>query len=88
MLQSCQAVFENGVFRPLQPLDLKEHELVSLAIVSASTNGSAPPTAEQQQGQRQQEVLLRFVSKMEAIPDESAADGFSNRDHDRVIYGP
>ncbi len=87
MSPSFQAVYENGVLRPLQPLDLKEHELVSLTVVSATTNGSAP-TAEHEEIQRQRDLLLRFVSKMEAIPDEIAPDGFTNRDHDRVIYGP
>jgi predicted DNA-binding antitoxin AbrB/MazE fold protein len=87
MVQSFQAVYENGVLRPLHPLDLKEHELVSLAVVAACDNGSTLPTAEQQQAQRQRDSLLRFIAKMEAIPDKSAADGFTNRDHDRLIYG-
>jgi hypothetical protein len=30
---------------------------------------------------------MKFIEDMEAIPDESPNDGFSNRDHDRVIYG-
>jgi len=30
------AVYENGVLRPLQPLDLKEHERVVVSIVKAS----------------------------------------------------
>jgi predicted DNA-binding antitoxin AbrB/MazE fold protein len=30
------AVYENGVLRPLQPLDLKEHEHVVVSIVKAA----------------------------------------------------
>ena len=30
------AVYENGVLRPLQPLDLKEHERVVVSIVKAA----------------------------------------------------
>ena len=30
------AVYENGVLRPLQPLDLKEHERVRVSVVKAS----------------------------------------------------
>ncbi len=30
------AVYENGVLRPLQPLDLKEHEHVVVSVVKAS----------------------------------------------------
>ena len=36
------AVYENGVLRPLQPLDLKEHEHVVVSVVkTASTPGGS-----------------------------------------------
>ena len=38
MLLQVDAVYENGVLRPLQPLDLKEHEHVLVSVVK----GSAP----------------------------------------------
>jgi predicted DNA-binding antitoxin AbrB/MazE fold protein len=34
------AIYESGVFRPLTPLDLKEHQVVSLAISTAAEAGS------------------------------------------------
>jgi predicted DNA-binding antitoxin AbrB/MazE fold protein len=34
------AVYENGVLRPLQPLDLKEHEHVLVSIVAAAGRSS------------------------------------------------
>ncbi len=34
------AVYENGVLRPLQPLDLKEHEHVVVSVVKAVSGGS------------------------------------------------
>jgi predicted DNA-binding antitoxin AbrB/MazE fold protein len=33
------AVYENGVLRPLQPLDLKEHERVLVSVVKAEGSG-------------------------------------------------
>ena len=33
MPQQVDAVYENGVLRPLQPLDLKEHEHVLVSVV-------------------------------------------------------
>jgi predicted DNA-binding antitoxin AbrB/MazE fold protein len=33
------AVYENGVLRPLQPLDLSEHEHVLVSVVKAATSG-------------------------------------------------
>ena len=34
------AVYENGVLRPLQPLDLKEHEHVVVSVVKATPASS------------------------------------------------
>jgi predicted DNA-binding antitoxin AbrB/MazE fold protein len=48
MVQQVHAIYENGILRPLEPLDLEEHELVSLAVVRASTNGPAGSREEQQ----------------------------------------
>jgi len=39
MRLQVEAIYENGVLRPLQPLDLKEHERV---IVSVSETRPAP----------------------------------------------
>ena len=36
------AVYENGVLRPLQPLDLKEHERVVVSVDKAGTARSKP----------------------------------------------
>jgi predicted DNA-binding antitoxin AbrB/MazE fold protein len=33
------AVYENGVLRPLQPLDLREHEHVVVSVVKANAPG-------------------------------------------------
>jgi predicted DNA-binding antitoxin AbrB/MazE fold protein len=39
MIQHVSAIFENGVLRPLGPLDLRERDLVSLAIEKVGANG-------------------------------------------------
>jgi len=33
------AIYENGVLRPLQPLDLREHEHVLVSVVKAAVSG-------------------------------------------------
>jgi predicted DNA-binding antitoxin AbrB/MazE fold protein len=35
MTKTLQAVFENGVLRPLEPLDLPEHQEVNLVLTPA-----------------------------------------------------
>lgn len=38
MRKNLKAVYENGVLRPLEPVDLEEHARVTLRIVAASTS--------------------------------------------------
>jgi len=42
MIQAVEAIFENGVFRPLKPLNLEEGERVNLIISSANERADAP----------------------------------------------
>jgi predicted DNA-binding antitoxin AbrB/MazE fold protein len=35
------AVYENGVLRPLQPLDLREHEHVLVSVVTTAASGQS-----------------------------------------------
>jgi predicted DNA-binding antitoxin AbrB/MazE fold protein len=77
-----EAVFEAGVLRPLSPLSLPEHQVVSLAI---STPADSAETGEK--AARQREIVAAYVAKVESRPDDAPQDGMSNRDHDRLIYG-
>ena len=43
MSQPVKAVYEDGVLRPLEPLDLKEEEVVSLVIEQFADNGLPRP---------------------------------------------
>jgi predicted DNA-binding antitoxin AbrB/MazE fold protein len=40
MNQSIQAIYENGVLRPLQPLDLPENKIVEIDVRDVSENDS------------------------------------------------
>ena len=88
MGQSFQAVFEHGILRPLEPLRLNEDEVISLTIVGQGASAVAEPASDKHRALRQRDRILAFVAKMESQPDENPQDGYSNRDHDRLIYGP
>jgi predicted DNA-binding antitoxin AbrB/MazE fold protein len=45
MAVQVDAVYENGVLRPLQPLDLKEHEHVVVSVVKADGASNGPRLA-------------------------------------------
>jgi predicted DNA-binding antitoxin AbrB/MazE fold protein len=43
MNQSIQAIYENGVLRPLAPLDLPENSVVEIDVRDVRENGSETP---------------------------------------------
>jgi predicted DNA-binding antitoxin AbrB/MazE fold protein len=89
MTYHAEAIYEGGILRPLTPLDLKEHEVVSLSISTAGEKDMPDSESARQRSEsaRQRSVLLAHVAKVESRPDDTPQDGFSNRDHDRLIYG-
>lgn len=82
MSQEFNAVYENGVLRPLKPVDLREHEVVSVSVTS-----TADDALNLDVGTKQRDILLAFATKMESLADGLPDDGATNRDHDRIIYG-
>ncbi|MDQ3438824.1 MAG: antitoxin family protein [Planctomycetota bacterium] len=75
MNRTVNAIFENGVFRPTEPVALSDGSHVELTVrtdeTAAPLNGSAA------------EVLSRLA----ALPIEGKADAFSGGDHDAILYG-
>lgn len=80
MVQSFQAVFENGVLRPLEPLVLPENQPVWVSVSSVAS-GSKEKIAAQKQAMDQLDAALSHIS------DRSPDDGLSAADHDAVLYG-
>jgi predicted DNA-binding antitoxin AbrB/MazE fold protein len=57
------AVYENGVLRPLQPLDLREHERVLVSVVKAPAGGRSS-------------LAVEYVEKMKrGLQDAEPAPG-------------
>lgn len=75
------AIFDAGVFRPLEPVELADGTQVELQL------NLAEPTTAADNGAPAANTWLEFVERMESLPDNSPKDGLSNRDHDRIIYG-
>jgi predicted DNA-binding antitoxin AbrB/MazE fold protein len=82
MSQEFEAIYENGVLRPLKPVGFREHEVVSVSVTSAAGDAGALAV-----GARQREILLAFAGKMESLVGECPDDGTTNRDHDQIVYG-
>jgi predicted DNA-binding antitoxin AbrB/MazE fold protein len=78
MSHTIPAIFESGVFRPLAPVPLEPGTRVEIALPQMAGREPANYTLADRQA---------FLDRMDSMPDDSPNDGFSNRDHDRLIYG-
>jgi predicted DNA-binding antitoxin AbrB/MazE fold protein len=81
MTQLVQAIYENGVFRPLDPVHFAEHEQVSLVIESPAQSPDAAVVAQQR------DALRKLRAEMDALPSGAPADGLGGADHDAILYG-
>jgi predicted DNA-binding antitoxin AbrB/MazE fold protein len=70
---TVKAVYENGVFRPQDPVHLEEHTQVEVLIPSTTSPDTDDPT-----GWKAAEHLIGFI-------DEAPADMAEHHDH--YLYG-
>ena len=81
MTRTIAAIFDAGVFRPLEPVELADGTQVELRMEVPSAGNSDEVDEETRQAWRE------YLDRMESLPDHSPRDGLTNRDHDRIIYG-
>lgn len=86
MLENIEAIFENGVFRPLAPVALPEHKRVSMSI-AISPDAENLSNAPSDVIEAQRAALARLQAEMDALPLQAPADGLGGADHDRILYG-
>ena len=76
MGKTVQAVYENGVFRPSEPVAIAEGARVELTVHPATPETGGSP-----------EAFRKALAEIAALPLEGPRDGFSGADHDKVLYG-
>jgi predicted DNA-binding antitoxin AbrB/MazE fold protein len=84
MSQEIRAIYENGLFRPLDPVSLTDHDVVSLIVNPALKSNS---TTERESLELQRQALCEALDEADRLPLESPDDGFSGADHDLILYG-
>jgi len=67
-------VFEGGVLRPTEPVELTEGSQVEVIVIQPSTVNSPRSAAD-------------LLAEIAALPMEPNGQVFSGRDHDRILYG-
>ena len=83
MSQLIQAIFEHGVFRPLEPVTFAEHERVTLSVSEATASKSS----DEDVIRKQPEALARLRAEMDSLLNEAPQDGLRGADHDVILYG-
>ena len=83
MVQLVQAVFEQGVLRPLEPVELADHAQVQLIIQPSPSQANESPD----DLSRQQKAIEELLAALKLLPQPENPDGFDCADHDAVLYG-
>ncbi len=72
MTVHTEAIYEQGVLRPLQPLELDEGTRVEITVVPFAPAGKQP---------------YEILSAIAALPLEVVREERAGREHDRCLYG-
>ncbi len=72
MNQTISAVYENGTLILEKPLAISEGSKVEILVVSKESHKRTP---------------AEILAELAALPLEGKTDKFSNRDHDKILYG-
>ena len=73
MTKQIEAVYKNGVLRPVEPIDIPDGERLQLIVITRQAthdNGNAASS----------------LAEIAALPLEGESEAFSGRDHDSVLY--
>jgi predicted DNA-binding antitoxin AbrB/MazE fold protein len=73
MATRIEAIFEHGVFRPTEPVEIAEGERVQI-VVSPAAPVETSSTAS-------------ILAEIAALPLEFTGDETMARDHDQILYG-
>jgi len=74
MTTTIEAIFERGVFRPVEPVRIAEGERVHLVVTTSHDPIDRPGAAS-------------ILAEIAALPVESADEESTAREHDRFLYG-
>jgi predicted DNA-binding antitoxin AbrB/MazE fold protein len=73
MTKEIEAVYEHGLIRPLQPLDLPEGARLDVIVITHDQHKANGNAAE-------------ILAEIAALPLEGSNDAFSGSEHDSILY--
>lgn len=94
--EAIEVIYEKGVLRPVQPLDLAEGTRLEVTVTSVtSVTGIATPLTETEHEQAEvraevdEATYAAFLSELDniaALPLQSAPQPYTVRNHDAILY--
>lgn len=73
MSQTISAIYENGTLILEKPLAVSEGSKVEVIVIIKE--------------KKEQKTSAELLAKIAALPSKGKGEKFSNRDHDRILYG-
>ena len=73
MTKEIEAIYEQGMIRPLEPLELPEGTRLDLIV----TTHEQPKTNDN---------AAEILAEIAALPLEGSSDAFAGREHDTILY--
>jgi predicted DNA-binding antitoxin AbrB/MazE fold protein len=89
MTYRVDAIYDTGVFKPLEPLTLLDQSRVTITVDVAVAQDALPTTDDEIRAlvAMQRQAARELSAKLASLPDLSPDDGFTSADHDRILYG-
>jgi predicted DNA-binding antitoxin AbrB/MazE fold protein len=81
MSQQIDAIYDDGVFKPLVPLSLPDKAHVTLTVDAPTESKPADKLAAQKAASR------ACWQELDKLPQHHNNDGWSARQHDELLYG-
>jgi predicted DNA-binding antitoxin AbrB/MazE fold protein len=82
MTYHIDAIYDNGQFKPLEPVVLPDQSRVRLTVEAAEAEQAKADVLAKQQA-----ALKSLWAELDKIPQHRNNDGWSVRDHDQLLYG-
>jgi predicted DNA-binding antitoxin AbrB/MazE fold protein len=73
MIKEIEAIYERGIIRPVEPLELPEGTRLDVIVITHEKPRSNGNAAE-------------ILAEIAAMPLERTSDSFSGREHDAILY--
>jgi predicted DNA-binding antitoxin AbrB/MazE fold protein len=81
MTYHIDAIYDNGVLKPLEPLILPDQSRVKVTVEATEAPAAAPDVLAKQQA-----ALQSMWSELDRVPQHQNNDSWSVRDHDQLLY--